>query len=623
MTNALAPASGVSRERPSEANDKQRMTNDRPDETVVHRPSSIVHRHPTLWVAVASFLLAALFARVPLSHLNDGAVGGDIDGYNNIWDYYWLKTALLDLHRNPYFTDYIYYPTGISLRFHTFNPINGLLTMPFNLTLGYIPTFNLLFFFAPALTLLFSFLLIRDWVRNPWAAFAGAVIAAYGDYHVAVFLTAGQSSYITLQWIPLYFFFLFRAVRGTPLWNATDEPHGFDTRRWPALLGPLHPHSLTHYPHRLAVPDARGLRHPPLWPFRALHLAVPGVTRASSSHGSLQSAASIQPSWLSPPPAHDQGGRRQPLARRKLPELVPLGRHPLALLPRHRAARHGRARACPGRPVGNIQGRWIRSPGRYLLAAHRSLLLPHVPWPRPCSPRPIHRHPPPIQPPPKAPRNQLRPRPGPLHPHRHNRHERPLRFRRQRCLGGSEQQSTGSDSAAPSTAFRLLPSALRPALAVALVSAAPVGAALAESGRARIDPPLFPAFYQQLAQDKESYAILELPIFSDAGLGADHYQMYQLLHGKFRFSGRLARDRKLTNPDNFVKTASLFDHLWLLSTPHDYRDLFYPKEDFLQRTDYATQGLAILNYYKVRYIILYKDALAATGPDWDEQDFQR
>src|SRR4029079_7097810 len=86
-------------------------------------------RNPILWVAISALALAALFARVPLSHLNEGAVGGDTDGYNNIWNYYWLKTALVDLHQNPYYTDYIYYPTGTSLRYHTLNPLNGLITM--------------------------------------------------------------------------------------------------------------------------------------------------------------------------------------------------------------------------------------------------------------------------------------------------------------------------------------------------------------------------------------------------------------------------------------------------------------------------------------------------------------
>src|SRR3954452_5716646 len=193
---------------------------------------------PLLLVALAGAVLAALFSRAGLAHLTSAAIGGDIDGFNNIWNYYWLKTALLDLHQNPFFTNYIYYPTGTSLRFHTFNPLNGLLTLPLNLTLGYIAGFNLLFFVAPLLTLVCSFLFLRDHSGNLWAAFAGAVIATYADYHVGVFLSTGQSSYITLWWIPLYLFLLFRCLYGVPIWSMTGELLRRETRHWP-LYGAL------------------------------------------------------------------------------------------------------------------------------------------------------------------------------------------------------------------------------------------------------------------------------------------------------------------------------------------------------------------------------------------------
>jgi hypothetical protein len=48
------------------------------------------------------------------------------------------------------------------------------------------------------------------------------------------------------------------------------------------------------------------------------------------------------------------------------------------------------------------------------------------------------------------------------------------------------------------------------------------------------------------------------------------------------------------------------------------RDLAYPQQDFLTHTDYATQGIPILNFYNTRYIVLYKDAI---GPDdWSGYD---
>jgi hypothetical protein len=150
-----------------------------------------------------------------------------------------------------------------------------------------------------------------------------------------------------------------------------------------------------------------------------------------------------------------------------------------------------------------------------------------------------------------------------------------------------------------------------PALVVLLLLASSITNVMAYSGEAQINPPDFPPFYQQLANDKQTYAILELPIFSDAGRGADVYQMYQILHNKLRYSGRLARDRKLTNPNNFVKQASLFRHLWLLQFPKNQEEQEYPDNDILKRTDYASQGIPILNYYNTPYIIMYKEAITA------------
>ncbi len=131
-----------------------------------------------------------------------------------------------------------------------------------------------------------------------------------------------------------------------------------------------------------------------------------------------------------------------------------------------------------------------------------------------------------------------------------------------------------------------------------------------EAGNARIYPPDWPPFYEQLARDSENYAILELPLFTEKGRGEDTYEAYQALHHKQRFGGRLARDHKLTNPTNFVKKASLFHDFFLVDPREQAR--FYPPQDFLARTDYSTQGVAILNFYKVRYLVIYKEALNET-----------
>jgi hypothetical protein len=570
-------------------------------------------RNQILWVSIAAVGLAALFARLPLLHLNDGAVGGDLDGYNNIWDYFWLKTALLDLHQNPYYTNYIYYPTGVSLRFHTFNPLNGLITMPFNLAFGYIPTFNLIFFFAPVLTLIFSFLLMRDWVGigSPWAAFAGAVVATYVDYHVSVFLVEGQSSYITLQWIPLYFFFVFRAARGRPLWGANNELLGYDARRWPLYAAlsvlTLLLLTLTDWQFLMLVVFAtllygayvlfthntwreKGIKFARLAVVGGVYAAIVAfpllIPMIQESAGnpwldvSYQSVLhSVDLGWLLNPGIGLHG-------------IVVFALAAIGVWITLRPGRNPRGEAAYWLLV--IAFFYLMSFGPELIVNGHATGIPSL--------YTLMQNLPVI-----------------------SSGRDPARFTIIATIGVSVFFALGVRwllgrlprlRIVPRVAWAL------PAAAVIALLAAPVGAVIAQTDRATIDPPLFPEFYKQLAQDKDTYAILELPIFSDSGLGADHYQMYQLLHQKLRFSGRLARDRKLTNPNNFVKTSSLFNDLWLLGLPADYRALYYPKEDILHKTDYATQGLAILNYYKVRYIVVYKSALSDTRQNWDEQGFQ-
>ncbi len=133
---------------------------------------------------------------------------------------------------------------------------------------------------------------------------------------------------------------------------------------------------------------------------------------------------------------------------------------------------------------------------------------------------------------------------------------------------------------------------------------------MAATGEVKIDQPDWPNFYKQIANDEEVYSILELPPFTEKGRGENHYMMYQVLHNKPRFSGRWARDHKLTNPNNFVKNASFFRHFWLLDFSQERIDYNFPERDFLKRTDYRTQGVPILNYTSTRYIILYKEAIS-------------
>ena len=78
--------------------------------------------------------LAVLFTWPLLLNLGGNGLAPGVmteDRSQNLWNLWWVKTALLDLHTDPFVTDRLWYPTPVSLRFHTLNIFNGLISIPF------------------------------------------------------------------------------------------------------------------------------------------------------------------------------------------------------------------------------------------------------------------------------------------------------------------------------------------------------------------------------------------------------------------------------------------------------------------------------------------------------------
>src|SRR6185369_15419114 len=123
-------------------------------------------------------LLAGVASAVVLTHplivhptttvLDDGT----LDCFQFVWNIWWLRTALLDLHTNPFFTRWLYHPDGVSLLFHTFSASLGLVSIPLQLVLpgGVVTAHNALVFASPVMLVVLTALLAREVTGDPWAA---------------------------------------------------------------------------------------------------------------------------------------------------------------------------------------------------------------------------------------------------------------------------------------------------------------------------------------------------------------------------------------------------------------------------------------------------------------------
>jgi hypothetical protein len=164
---------------------------------------------------MGAYLALAIAMTWPLAREFGRAIPGDgFDGWQNYWNLWWVKTALIDLRTNPLFTDLLFYPTGVSLLFHTLNAFNGILSLPVQLAFGLFPAYNAVVVFSFAIGGFGAYLLVLQTLGAPrgrLAAFAAGVIFSFSPFHFAHLL--GHMQVISLEWIPFYAVYLLRIVR--------------------------------------------------------------------------------------------------------------------------------------------------------------------------------------------------------------------------------------------------------------------------------------------------------------------------------------------------------------------------------------------------------------------------
>ncbi len=135
-------------------------------------------------------------------------LGGD--RYIYLWDMWWMKKSLLELHTNPLYTDYLFYPKGIDLSFHDFSIFNSLLSVPLQSVFSVEEIYNLLFLSSFVLGGFGSFLLVRYLTGSSLAGFlSGLIFAFWGGraYYV------DHLSLASIQWFPYGALYLLKTLR--------------------------------------------------------------------------------------------------------------------------------------------------------------------------------------------------------------------------------------------------------------------------------------------------------------------------------------------------------------------------------------------------------------------------
>jgi hypothetical protein len=196
------------------------------DVTDVERPTQKVGlwQRWHLGALLAHVGLAVLFTWPLVLNFLPGS-GTTVPGFmiedrdQNLWNLWWTRHALLEGH-NPFVTNLIWYPTPISLYYHTLAVFNGILATPLMFLFSLTTTYNIIVLFSFVMSGYGAFLLVQYICGNRWAALVGSVVFAYSAYHIATMRSLLQL--ISVEWVPFFLLFFLMAVFA-PAWRTRGD----------------------------------------------------------------------------------------------------------------------------------------------------------------------------------------------------------------------------------------------------------------------------------------------------------------------------------------------------------------------------------------------------------------
>lgn len=169
---------------------------------------------PTIFYGGAFILLTYPRVQTFSTHLH----ADNRDGFQNVWNLWWVNKAVTGLHQSPWYTTYLHYPSGMSLYLHTLSPFNGLLAIPILRYLSLTQTYNVLIVVGFVMSGVTAFWLAYTLTRS----YAGGLLAGYvftfSEFHFAH--AQSHLNLVSLEWLPVFVLTLYRLVTRPGAWIA-------------------------------------------------------------------------------------------------------------------------------------------------------------------------------------------------------------------------------------------------------------------------------------------------------------------------------------------------------------------------------------------------------------------
>jgi len=157
-----------------------------------------------------SFVIASMVVTWPLAiHLSDGIPYGG-DGFQFMWNSWWLSKAVNDPSLSLYFTPFQFAPYGASLALHDLSLPNAYLESWLNVFFNDFASFNFLILFHYVLGAWGAYILAFYFTGNRPAGVIAGFVFGFSTHHA---MHLSQLSIVSSGWMPLAIYYLIKYVR--------------------------------------------------------------------------------------------------------------------------------------------------------------------------------------------------------------------------------------------------------------------------------------------------------------------------------------------------------------------------------------------------------------------------
>ncbi|HSU41489.1 MAG TPA: hypothetical protein VLJ38_18055 [Polyangiaceae bacterium] len=177
------------------------------------RLGELVARRRAL-VALGAYALVVVWFTWPvLPNVGASPVGRVGDQSIALWDNWWLAKAF-STHASPFYTRHLFYPTGVSLVYHSISWLTALVALPLRALFGAVASYNLTFLLETLLCAGSMFALALYLTKDALAAWISGFVFAFDPYRITRAMQ--HPNLANTGFIPLVFLGLFRAWRDKP-----------------------------------------------------------------------------------------------------------------------------------------------------------------------------------------------------------------------------------------------------------------------------------------------------------------------------------------------------------------------------------------------------------------------